>query len=82
MEATVNAYTTSISNQDKARFLRSIMALKVLYPKSPMAVYCVLGRKFRAIFGRQGPAIQTELTLEKQALGSRDPVQFPEGGCV
>ncbi|KAF5929213.1 hypothetical protein HPG69_019234 [Diceros bicornis minor] len=44
----------------------------------PMAVYCVLGRTFRAIFGRQHPVIQTELTPEKLPLGSGDPVQNVE----
>lgn len=65
-----------------AHSLRSVMALTIFIFQSPMAVYCVLGGKFRAVFGRQGPAIQNELPPGKQAFGSGAPAQVPEGGCV
>lgn len=52
--AAVNACTTSISNQDKAYFLRSIMALKTFwYSQSPMAVHCVLERTLKGVLGHQ-----------------------------
>lgn len=45
-----------------------------------MSVSCVLGRIFRAVFGRQHPVLQTELGSGNPPSGSVDPGQVPKRG--